>query len=34
LIGSVFVPERLGRRASEKPAARPARKPRRKKGVL
>lgn len=34
LIGSVFVPERLGRKASEKPAARPPRKPRRQKGVL
>ncbi|MBL8683877.1 MAG: VWA domain-containing protein [Myxococcales bacterium] len=34
LVGSVFVPERLGRKASEKPAPRPARKPRRKKGVL
>ena len=34
LIGSQLPPERLGRKASEKPAARPPRKPRRQKGVL
>ncbi len=34
LIGSALVPERLGRKASERPVARPARKKRRVKGVL
>jgi Ca-activated chloride channel family protein len=34
LIGSVFVPERLGRNVREKLVARPARRSRRQKGVL
>jgi Ca-activated chloride channel family protein len=34
LIGSALVPERLGRKASERPVARPVRKKRRVKGVL